>query len=127
MSMTGKNTLDALFAHDMCGVAGGEDGNRLFLEEIFQAADMVAVFVGEEDGGEGIRIDAELRESQAELLRAESGIDQDAHASACDNGGVTCGTGAEDSEFHRLTHGGISLGRLSRHPLSSGKRGGARH
>ncbi len=42
---------DPLFFDDVGCVACGEDGDGVFFEEIFEAADVVAVLVGEEDGG----------------------------------------------------------------------------
>ncbi len=39
--------IDALFAHHMGGIAGGVNRHRIFFNEIFQAADVVAVLVGE--------------------------------------------------------------------------------
>lgn len=50
--------LNARFAQHMGGRAGGVEGNVSLLEQGFQAAHVIAVFVGEEDAIDGF--DAEL-------------------------------------------------------------------
>src|SRR5690606_30185619 len=92
--------LDPLLADNVGRVACGEDGRRLFLEEIFQPADVVSVLVGEKDRGKRCGVDAELCEAQAELFRGQPGIDQDAGVAAFEDGCVSGGAGAEDSESH---------------------------
>lgn len=82
------------FLDDIGSFRGGVEGDGIFFDETFQAAHVVAVFVGEEDGGNGCGIDADGIESNAKLFRGESGIDQDAGGAAFDDGGVAGGAGA---------------------------------
>ena len=58
-----NRALDALLADDMSGVPRGKHGHGLFFEKIFQPANMIAVLVGEEDGGNRFGSDAERFEA----------------------------------------------------------------
>ena len=87
---------DIRFANDVSGFRSGVEGDGMFFDETFQAANVIAVFVSEEDGGDGCGIDVERFEANAELFRGESGIDEDAGGAAFEDGGVAGRAGAED-------------------------------
>lgn len=86
----------ALLADDVGGIPGGVEGDGEFFQEILQAAGVIAVLVGEEDGAEAGGIDPEGGEAEGELLGGEAGIDEDAGGAALEDGGVSGGAGAED-------------------------------
>lgn len=69
---------DIAFLDHVGGFGGGIERGGIFLDEIFQAAGVVAVFVGEEDGGDGCRIDLDGFEAAGELFGGEPGIDENA-------------------------------------------------
>lgn len=77
-----NRALNALLADEMGSVPRGEHGDRLAFEEIFQATDMIAVLVGEQDAAERRGIDPELHEAQAKLFRAQAGVDEKTHTAA---------------------------------------------
>lgn len=94
------SAFDAGFADDAGGGVGGVDGDGVLFEEVFEAADVIAVFVSDEDAGEGGGVDAEELEAGGELFGGEAGIDEDAEAEAIDEGGVATAAAAEDGESH---------------------------
>ena len=93
--------LDAGFAHDLgCG-GSGEDRSWVIFEENLQAADVIAVFVGEQNAVEGFWRDADLGKAQRELLGAQASIDHEPHAAAIDD----CRIATAATSKHREPHG----------------------
>ncbi len=80
---------DIRFTDDVGRFCRGVEWDRIFFDEIFQPADVIAVFVGEKDGGNGCGIDVERLEADAELFGREPCIDENAGGAAFDDGGVT--------------------------------------
>jgi len=70
-----------------------------FVREAEQAADVVAVFVREQNGGEIFRCAADRREPRADLARRKSRVHEDAHLGGFQVGAIAAGTAAEDGEF----------------------------
>ena len=70
-----------------------------------QAVNVVAVFVGDEDGGEIFRRAPEAGQALADLARAEPGVHEHAGFVGFDISAIAGGTAAEDGEFdgHRWT------------------------
>ncbi len=75
------------------------DGNIKFIGDAEQAADVVGMFVGDEDGREIFRRAADGREALADLARREAGIHEDTGFGGLDIGAIAGGTAAEHGEF----------------------------
>ena len=74
------------------GVLGGAvaiDGDVKFIGDAEQAADVVGMFVGDEDGGEIFGCAADGREALADLARRETGVHKDAGFVGLDVGAIT--------------------------------------
>lgn len=107
------------FADHVGGGVGGEDRDGEGFQEGAEAIDVVAVFVGEEDGVDGFRGDADLVEAELELAGGEAGINEDADVVAIDH----CGIAATAATEHCEPHGGGSwagLGVAGKHKWKIG-------
>ena len=93
--------LDARFAQHVSGRTGGVEGYVALLEQRFQAAYVIAVFVGEKNAIDGIR--AEQLGTGEQLLGTESGIDQKSGMSGFCESGIATAAAAEDCELHEVT------------------------
>ena len=82
------------------GVAIAIDGNLKFIGEAEHAGDVVAVFVGDENGGQLFRGAAEAGQALADLARGKPGIHQHARLGGLDIGAIAGGTAAQDGEFY---------------------------
>ncbi len=60
---------------------------------------MVAVFVGDEDGGEIFRCASDAGEALPDLARGKSGVHEDAGFGRLDVGAIAGRAAAEDGEF----------------------------
>ena len=65
-----------------------------------QTADVVAMFVGQQDGADGGRVEARGVEALKGFFRAETGIDQDGGVIRKDDGRIAIAAAAQDDEFH---------------------------
>ncbi len=90
--------LDAGFAQHVSGGAAGVDGNAALLEEGFQAAYVVAVFVCDQDGIDRIR--AQGLSAREQLPGAQAGIDEDGGVGGFCESGIATATAAENCELH---------------------------
>jgi hypothetical protein len=77
------------------------NGDREFAAQDFQATDMVAMFVRDQDAIELLRRDAALREAQDQLTRAQSAVDQNA---AMVGGKERAVPGAAAAEYGQAEH-----------------------
>ncbi len=70
-----------------------------------QAVNVVAVFVGDEDGGQIFRRATDAGEALADLARAEPGVHEHSGFISFDVSAIAAGTAAEDGKFdsHRWT------------------------
>lgn len=93
-------TIDAGFLDNFSRCGCGENGNRVLFEENFEAFDVIAVFVSEQDAMERCRLDAEVGEAEIELFRAQSGVDQQTHVAALDHRRISTTATAKNREPH---------------------------
>ena len=70
-----------------------------FFRDADETGDVIAVFVGDEDGREIFRRPPDAREPLADLTRAEAAVHQHAGFIGFDVGSVAGGAAAEDREF----------------------------
>lgn len=96
--LPGYARLNAL-AHDRAGVGRGVDGEATLAAEDVDAAGVVAVFVGEDDGGEAVRIDPNFVETTAKLARRESRINEDAGIFVTNEGAIARAAAPENCQF----------------------------
>lgn len=90
------------------GEARGVDRTTERAEQDGQAAGVVAMLVGQEDGVDFGRVEADNLEALEGLFRAETGIDQDGSAIGAENSRVAIAAAAEDDQFHRTERSGGS-------------------
>lgn len=70
------------------GQAGAIDRDVQFLGDGGEAADVVAVFVGDQDGGDRFRLNADRGEALEGFLAAKPGVDEDAGPRGGDQRGI---------------------------------------
>lgn len=80
-----RGSLDPGVLDDTGGGGGGVNWNWHLIQQYPEASNVVAVFVGEQDTIEGFRRNPQPPDAGNELLGAESGIDQQAHAFRLDH------------------------------------------
>ena len=86
------------------GAGGGGVGEDLDVGEFFQAVDagdVVAVFVGDEDGFDLGEVFAGVEEELAEFALGETGVDEHACLPGEQHGAIARAAAAEDFETHR--------------------------
>ena len=83
------------------GGAGGVDGGPRLFGEHPQAADVVAVLVGEQNGGQLEGLDPQLRQSGRNPLGGDAGVQQDMGIAAGDQGGVPQGAAGQGGKFQQ--------------------------
>ncbi len=92
---------------------GGEgvaiDGGLEFFAEYIEAAGVIDVLVGDEDGVDGCGIDASGYKAGAHLAGAEAAIDEETALGGLDEGAVAGAAGAEDghSEHEAINASGV--------------------
>jgi hypothetical protein len=80
------------------------DGQRgtslrlLVLEKADQAADMVTVFVADNDGGDFLGVNGTLREALIEFAAADAGIEEDTGAAGGDERGIARTAAGQDGD-----------------------------
>ena len=84
----------------MSGGGGGIHRHRRLFQQNPQPADVVAVLVGQENAVDAFQINSEPFRPVGELLRAESGIDQQAHATDLDHRRVSRTTATQYRQTH---------------------------
>ena len=84
------------FRSQTCGV----DRTTQRLEQNRQPAGVVAVFVGQQDGGDLRGVDSGAREALLRFAGTEARIDQDGCVTRAKHGGVAAAAAAKDDEFH---------------------------
>ena len=70
------------------GAGGGEHRDLVLLGKAVHSPAVVLVLVGEDHGGDALRIDVEQRHPPHDLLAGEAGVDEDAPAARLDDHGV---------------------------------------
>ena len=80
-------------------IAINRDGH--FVAERAETVGMVGMLVRQQNPGEGFRRAANLRETFADLLGAETGIDQEPRITCFEVGTISVGTAAENRELNR--------------------------
>src|SRR5258708_24516450 len=88
-----------------------------------EAGDVVAVFMGDQDGGEIFGCAAQGGEALADLARGKPGVHEDAGLGGLKVGAVAAGTAAEDGEIdgHRRTLvARTESGKFFLQPIQSG-------
>lgn len=83
------------------GEAIAVNRHRDLIAERAKAVGVVGVFVREQDAAETFRSAADLREALANLLRAETGIDQEAGISVLEICAIAVGAAAKDRKLNR--------------------------
>ncbi len=96
------------FERPNSGVLGGavaKDRNMKFIGNAKEAADVVGMFVGDEDGGEIFRGASDGGEPLPDLARRKAGVDEHAGFGGLEVGAIAGGTAAENGErnWHRRT------------------------
>jgi len=108
LATTENPPWDFAFHFILEGLSGkdvGVDGDGAFAQEDIDAARVVAVLMGDEDGIKVIGGNAEHFEAKDELLGAESGIDEDAGVTTLNEGSITTTTASENCHLNHL--GGV--------------------
>lgn len=82
-------------AEGLAGEGVGVDGDVAFTKEDVDAACVIRVLVGEQDGIELFWGDAHHFHAEDKLFGAEAGIDEEVGGAALDEGGVAAATAAE--------------------------------
>lgn len=90
--------LDAGFPQHVSGGAGGVERDAALLQQGFQAAHVIAVFVGEQDRINGIR--SQRLRAREQLLGAQAGIDENSGVSGGGEGGIATAAAAKNCELH---------------------------
>jgi hypothetical protein len=85
------------------GGAIAVDGDVEFAGDPDEALDVVAVFVGDEDGVEVLRGSADGRESLSDLAGAQAGVDENPGFGRLDISAIASGTATQDRELN--SHG----------------------
>ncbi len=116
-------------AHLIRGQTRGVDWTTQGLEQNRQSARVVAMFVGQQDGGDLLRIETRGAQSFQCFSGAESCINQDGRVTRAEHAGVAAAATAKDDEFHgarlvprdRGDKSAFSIAaiRLKSHPCSS--------
>lgn len=76
------------------------DGKLVAGGETDDAADVVAVLVGDDDAGEGFRLAAEAGQPEARFARAEAAIEQEPRRTGFDEQGIAAAAAAQRGEAH---------------------------
>ena len=90
------------FLHHAGGLGAGVNGKIVLPKENFEAADVVAVLVSEQNGAKACGVDAESMEADRDLFGTEADIDEETLAGGFDDDGVAAASAAEDCKFHLL-------------------------
>jgi len=83
------------------GGAGGVERDVALLQQGFQAAHVIAVFVREQDRIDGIR--AQRLRAREQLLGAQAGIDEDGGVGGFCESGIATAAAAKNCELHGRT------------------------
>lgn len=73
------------------GEAAAVNGDAEFFRDGGKAGDVIGMLVGDEDGGEGFRVDVDGGEALEGFLAGEASVDEDASAIGRDESRITVG------------------------------------
>ena len=79
------------------------DGNFIARRERRNAADVIVVFVRDDDSGEGFWCDADACEARGRVTNAKTAVDQNARRAGFDNEPVAFAAAADRREAHQGT------------------------